>query len=183
MKITVPTLLLDKERCLKNLERMQQKALASQVEFRPHMKTPQSNGVGEWLRGKGITKIATSSLRMAVYYAKGGWKDITVAFPINVLEIDLINELAASIQLNILVESVESVQQVAKNLQQEVGVFIKIDAGYRRTGLAVGKMSTIRAVVNSISNIPKMTFKGFLMHAGHTYQTKNNLEKVKQIHN
>ncbi|MEL6720301.1 MAG: alanine racemase, partial [Bacteroidota bacterium] len=82
MKITVPTLLLDKDRFLSNLERMQQKARANQIDFRPHMKTPQSNGVGDWLKAKGITKIAASSLRMAAYYAKGGWEDITVAFPI-----------------------------------------------------------------------------------------------------
>lgn len=182
MKITVPTLLLDKDRCLKNLDRMQQKAIHNQIAFRPHMKTPQSNGVGEWLQEKGITKIAVSSLRMAAYYAKGGWKDITVAFPVNILELDLVNELAADIRLNILVESVKSVQQVANHLQEEVGVFIKIDAGYGRTGLSTQKMRTVEQVVDSIANTPKMNFKGFLMHAGHTYKTRNNLEKVKQIH-
>ncbi|MEM0993158.1 MAG: alanine racemase [Bacteroidota bacterium] len=182
MKITVPTLLIDQERLLNNVRRMQQKTIRHQIAFRPHMKTPQSNGVGEWLRELGVEKIAVSSLRMAAYYAKGGWKDITVAFPLNVLEIDRLNTLATTVQLNILVESTETVAILAESLSSRVGVFIKIDAGYGRTGISSLDISSIEQVVQAIQQVERLNFKGFLMHAGHSYGTRNELDVISSIH-
>lgn len=105
---TTPTLLVDKNRCLKNIQSMLDKAEQNQIELRPHFKTHQSHEVGRWFRNLGVKKIAVSSLRMAAYFAADGWKDITVAFPTNILEIDLINALASKIKLNLLIQSKET---------------------------------------------------------------------------
>ena len=61
MDIVRPTLILDKEVCLRNIERMAEKAKAKNLLFRPHFKTHQSATVGEWFRDAGITAITVSS--------------------------------------------------------------------------------------------------------------------------
>jgi D-serine deaminase-like pyridoxal phosphate-dependent protein len=61
--------------------------------FRPHFKTHQSLELGNWFKDYGVTQITVSSLEMAEYFATQ-WNDITVAFPVNVLEINRINSLA-----------------------------------------------------------------------------------------
>ena len=114
--ITKPTLLLNEEIARSNIKRMVEKADRNNVKLRPHFKTHQSHEVGRWFREAGVDRITVSSLSMAGYFAHDGWDDITVAFPANLLEIDLINELASGIRLNLLVESVESAEFLAQNL-------------------------------------------------------------------
>ena len=101
MKITEPTLILDKKRCLANIEKMANKAKRNNINFRPHFKTHQSAEIGSWFRNFDVTSITVSSVRMAKYFAANGWNDITIAFPVNILEIGQINELALKISLNI----------------------------------------------------------------------------------
>src|SRR5664279_4243936 len=88
MKITVPTLLVDKQKCLANIKFMSDKAKKNNSTFRPHFKTHQSIEIGNWYKEFGVEKITVSSLRMAEYFTNTGWSDITVAFPVNILEID-----------------------------------------------------------------------------------------------
>lgn len=179
--IAIPTLLLDKQRCLRNIERMVEKAKANHIQLRPHLKTPQSLGVAAWFKDYGIHAAAVSSLRMAKYFANGGWNDITVAFPINILEASLVQELAANIQLNILVEASESLIYLAKHLTHPVGVFLKIDIGYHRTGIAHDNLEAIESILNTLSRHSIFHFKGFLTHAGHTYKTQT-LQEVQHIY-
>lgn len=168
-KIQVPTLLLDRGKCLKNIQRMAEKAHRNELIFRPHFKTHQSSNIGRWFRQAGVDQITVSSLRMAEYFANDHWLDITVAFPVNLLEIDLINRLAAYIQLNLLVESVESVQFLDRHLRHPVELFIKIDAGTHRTGIGMHEHDRIERLIDRISKSQRVKFAGFLAHAGHTY--------------
>ncbi len=104
-----PTLLLNKSRVLRNIEIMINKAARSEVRFRPHFKTHQSAAIGAWFQERGVAAITVSSVDMARYFANHGWQDITIAFPVNMREIDKINALAETITLHLLVEAEESV--------------------------------------------------------------------------
>lgn len=163
-----PTLLLDEPRCRANIATMAAKASSHGLIFRPHFKTHQSLALGRWFKEAGVTQITVSSLTMAEYFASD-WQDITVAFPVNILEIDTINRLAARITLNLLVESAEVAQLLAAGLRHAVGFFIKIDVGAQRTGIAANDSATIDAIVNTAAQSAKLRFMGFLTHAGHTY--------------
>ena len=179
--ISKPTLLLDKSKALKNIKRMAAKVNGSKVRFRPHFKTHQSAQVGEWFRNNGVNAITVSSVEMAMYFAQHGWKDITIAFPVNILEMDIINKLASSIQLNLLVESEETVAFLAKNLQAAIDVWIKIDVGYHRTGILWNKSEEVIGLADQINQSGKMIFKGLLTHSGHAYRAQSAAE-VKNIY-
>ena len=175
-----PTLVVNKEICLRNIERMALKAKENNLRFRPHFKTHQSAKIGEWFRLFGVDAITVSSVRMAEYFAANGWKDITLAFPLNILEIENINRLAAEIKLNVLVENNEGAKVLAEKTTHPLGVYLKIDTGYHRTGILSSKTNTINSLVKSISRNNKITFKGFLTHTGHTYETKSTDEIIKR---
>jgi len=181
MHITQPTLVVDKQKAIANIKKMAAKAKASNCIFRPHLKTPQSILVANWYKQFGIKKATVSSVQMAQYFAKSGWDDITIAFPLNVLEIQQINELAAKIQLNILLESIDALPFLEKGLSQSVGVFIKIDTGYGRTGITWDNTSKIQNLLNGITQNRLLNFKGFLCHAGHTYNARGK-DEILQIH-
>ena len=179
--ITKPTLLLDKQKCKRNIAMMFTKAATHHVSFRPHFKTHQSLEIGRWFKVLGVDKITVSSLEMAQYFSSE-WNDISVAFPVNILEIETINQLAEKITLNLLVESVESVRFLTQNAKHNIGIFIKIDVGYHRTGLSPTSTQQIAEILSEISASKSLCFKGFLTHAGHTYSCRTK-EEILAIHN
>jgi D-serine deaminase-like pyridoxal phosphate-dependent protein len=175
-KIISPTFLIDKKKCLQNIKNMVLKARRHNLKLRPHFKTHQSAEIGSWFRDFGINSIAVSSVEMANYFTKNGWDDITIAFPVNILETDKINKLAGNINLNLLVESAEVTEFLSNHLTYVTGIFIKIDTGYHRTGLSSENTAEIDKILAIIKSNPKLTFNGFLVHAGHTYFAKDKNE-------
>ena len=178
--ITKPTLLLDEKKCRKNIEAMCLKAINHRVSFRPHFKTHQSLEIGSWFKEFSIEKITVSSLEMAKYFAED-WNDITVAFPVNILEIDTINSLAQNIALNLLVESQESIAALESSLKHRVGAFIKIDTGYHRTGISPDHIEEIDRLARRMAQSDMFEFKGFLAHAGHSYKCRSK-EEIRLVH-
>ena len=169
LRITKPTLLLDKDRAQRNIDSMVAKARNSAVALRPHFKTHQSAVIGEWFHERGVRAITVSSVDMAIYFAENGWNDITLAFPVNLRQIEAINRLAKKIKLNLLLESVETASRLDKKLMAKVGAWIKIDAGYHRTGISWNDVGEITGLATLIQESHNLEYEGILTHAGHTY--------------
>ncbi len=182
-KITSPQLLLDKNICKRNIERMREKAFSKNLKLFPHFKTHQSWEVGKWCLDSGIDGIAVSSLKMAKYFAEaGGYTDITVSFPVNIREIDLINELAKKTNLTLLVNEEYSAKVLAHKLQSPVSIFIEVDSTYHRSGLGSEQTVKIEQILQSIESAAKMKFRGFYIHPGDSYHAPTIQEKA-VIHN
>lgn len=179
--IEKPTLILDEKKCKKNISDMFLKARAHALQFRPHFKTHQSLEIGSWFKDIGVNQITVSSVTMAEYFSSS-WNDITIAFPCNLREIDAINDLAEKITLNLMVESVESIAFLAKGLRAKVGIFLKIDVGYHRTGIDPANVILIDKILNVVDTNSLLIFKGFLGHAGHTYACRT-AKAIRQVHN
>jgi len=179
--IAEPTLLLDKQKCLLNISTMAEKAQKYDLTFRPHFKTHQSHEVGRWFRNAGVTKITVSSMKMAEYFAQDGWEDITVAFPVNIHEHERINRLAERITLNLLVVSLESIDQLGKIIKYSVNLFIETDTGYHRTGVLPENHAVLDAIPKRINAHAHLTFKGFLTHDGHSYKIRNDRNAILNI--
>ena len=176
MNILEPTLIVNKLQVIENISKIRKKAIKSSVRFRPHFKTHQSAEIGNWFKELGVNCITVSSVRMAECFKKAGWKDITIAFPVNILEIERINELAKSVQLNLLVESVETAKNLVEELKHSVKVWINIDTGYHRDGIEWNKTHKIIQVASLIHNARNMQLTGILTHAGHSYKARTRTE-------
>jgi D-serine deaminase-like pyridoxal phosphate-dependent protein len=174
-------LILDKQRVLRNIERMVRRAEEANVRFRPHFKTHQSAEIGEWFRAAGVSAITVSSFEMAVYFAKHGWSDITVAFPLNVLERQRVMSLSRSISLSILLDSANPLDVLNEAAEERISVWIKIDAGYGRVGLPWNATDQIVHLAGRIAESPNLSFAGILAHNGHSYYAKNR-DEIQRIH-
>ncbi|MDZ4714611.1 MAG: alanine racemase [Cytophagales bacterium] len=179
MNIVRPTLLLNETICRANIRRLAEKARRSGVVFRPHFKTHQSHDVGRWFREEGVTRCTVSSVRMASYFAADGWKDITVAFPLNPLETESINELAASIRLNLCVVNTASLTRLLTALKHPVNCLIEIDTGYRRTGVDPQDKATLDGILGVVASSELLRLEGFLTHAGESYTCRSGPEILK----
>ncbi len=160
---------------------MQQKAVAQKVIYRPHFKTHQSAAIAQWFAEGGTNKITVSSVSMANYFASHGWNDILIAFPLNLAEIEDITRLAAEIQLSVVVENIEAIRTLASTSISTIGVYLKIDAGYHRTGVPVEDHPMVQQLIDAIDKQPYLRFRGFVVHNGHTYHMSHP-QQVIDIH-
>ncbi len=175
-QIVKPTLLLDPHRCKANIHRLIEKTRAQQVTLRPHFKTHQSRLVGEWFREEGIDKITVTSVDMANFFADDGWRDITIAFPVNIRQTAEINELSAKVNLGLIVVDANTIDALGDKLQHKVALWIKIDVGTHRTGIAPSETDIIDTMLGKIHSHTHLHFAGFLAHAGQTYQGRSTNE-------
>lgn len=173
LNITKTTLLLDKSKAFANIEFMAKKAQRCGVRLRPHFKTHQSAQIGEWFRQHEIDAITVSSVEMAQYFARHGWRDITIAIPVNLREIDAINQLAQKVTLHLVVESQHSIDFLITHIKASVHIWFKIDIGYHRAGIDYGKTAEIVAMAQAVQQAELLQLAGILTHSGHTYKAKS----------
>lgn len=178
--IVSPTLVIDEDKCRRNIRHMADKARKAGVAFRPHFKTHQNLTVGNWFREAGTEKIAVSSLDMAALFARDGWQDIMVAFPVNIREINAINELAGQVDLSIMIADTDVIPFLRDNLTHAVGFYIKLDVGNHRSGFLPDDVAVLHDVIRHTGSSPMLRFKGFVAHAGQTYHTHslNDVHKI-----
>jgi D-serine deaminase-like pyridoxal phosphate-dependent protein len=172
----MPTLLLDKSKCLANIARMAGKAGQHQLSFRPHCKTHQSAEIANWFSDVGVSGITVSSFRMARYFADHGWNDILVAFPFNPLDLKELDQLAGKNKISILIENTETIPFLDK-LTQRVEFYIDTDTGYGRSGVRANETEVFEEIIKQSRKAGKLKFSGFYCHAGHSYKTSSQKQR------
>ncbi|MCB2211630.1 alanine racemase [bacterium] len=171
-QIQHPSLVIDEQQARANIRWMADKARNAGVRFRPHFKTHQSAAVGEWFRDEGVDRITVSSYSMARYFAEHGWSDITLAFPLNLRELAEIEQLASTIQLGVLVDSVIAVLALAERTQAPLNVWIKLDTGYGRAGVRWDQTQQLIDLASRITQTDHLRFAGLLTHNGQAYHVQ-----------
>ena len=125
----MPELIIDKQKCLSNIEKIAVTARENHLSFRPHFKTHQSAEIVNWFRDYGVSKITVSYFRMASYFASAGWTDILVAFPFDPTQLSTLNDLTSKTWISILLDNPETIPHLAQ-ITREVIFYIDIDTGY-----------------------------------------------------
>lgn len=171
-----PALLLDVERCKRNIKNMSRKVKSSGCEFRPHFKTHQSQAIGKWFRGEGVSGITVSSTEMALYFSQDGWDDITIAFPFYPGMLTQLQLLEKSTELRLFINSEDDLDLLNRDLINNFKVYIEIDTGSGRSGIPVSDSSKIRSLINKMSESGKAHFHGFYVHDGRTYTARGSDE-------
>lgn len=176
----MPELLLDKAKCLNNMERMARKAADRRISFRPHCKTHQSAEIAGWFRDYGVSKITVSSFQMAAYFAKNGWSDILVAFPLHPEDLKILEKVESECSVSLLLDNPDTLSFL-KNAARKLDFYIDIDTGYGRTGVKSEDLALLDDIIKKSERIPGLKFTGFYCHAGHSYKTVNNRQR-QEIH-
>jgi D-serine deaminase-like pyridoxal phosphate-dependent protein len=177
-KIKRPTLLLDEMKCRRNIAMMASRARSSPVKFRPHFKTHQSVTIGEWFREEGVSAITVSSVIMALHFAANSWKDITIAFPLNLREAEDVRELSLKAEVNILVSNNEHLSFVKNVIKNEAGCFIKVNTGNNRSGTDWDDTEELMRIAESLNGSKYLRMAGLLTHAGHAYKASSRNEII-----
>ena len=175
MNFSTPTLIVNKTIALNNLDRMIDVANKNNLILRPHFKTHQSIEIGNWFKEKGVTSITVSSIKMAEFFSSE-WDDITIAFPLNILEIDKLNLMIRGNRVKLLIDSISPLKILDSQLEDSIEIYLKIDVGYNRAGLKVEEKQKIKSIIEFCKSTKKISFLGFLAHFGDSYKSRNKVE-------
>ncbi len=180
--ISEPTLLVFKTTCQSNIRQIKRKADADGVILSPHFKTHQSATVADWFKAEGVDHCTVSSFTMAEKFARVGWRNILVAFPLNVRELFRLQQLCEENTVGIFVNSLETLSYLeGVSFSTKPEVWIEIDTGQQRSGISVGEVEKIQELAEAILNTSNLTLKGFYAHPGHSYHCRSVAE-IQQVH-
>lgn len=171
-----PVLILDTNRCKRNIARLIKRARESNCDFRPHFKTHQSKTIGHWFRNAGVTGITVSSVSMAKYFIDDDWQDITIAFPFFPHQLEGLKDIEKEANLRLFINSVDDLELLNSELVNPFKFYIEIDPGAGRSGVSYKNTDLILKLIESSIHYKKCTFHGFYVHDGRTYTARSKDE-------
>jgi D-serine deaminase-like pyridoxal phosphate-dependent protein len=170
--LQTPAFLVDRNIVEQNCARMREKALASDVFFRPHVKTHKTIEIARMQHGGALGPITVSTLAEGEFFAEAGFEDITYAVPIPPEKLDRAAALAAKIErLNILIDSEPALRAIEEK-KAVFDVFLKVDCGYHRAGVDPDRPESVR-LAKAIAQSRYVRFQGLLTHAIRTTRRRS----------
>ncbi len=170
--LVTPTLLLDRVRLDRNIQRLAARAQRLGVVLRPHMKTAKSIEVARRVFPDGPGPITVSTLAEAEYFAGYGFHDITYAVglsPASALRAMEISRRTGA-ELKLLLDTVEQADALAA-VRGATGVtpsvLIELDCDDHRGGLKPNDPRLIEVADRVVGSGAKLV--GVLAHAGESY--------------
>lgn len=173
--LPTPVLLLDRQRLLRNIKRMRDRAARLNVILRPHLKTAKSAKVAELCHDGAKGPITVSTLAEAAYFATAGFRDITYAVPIapqKLLQVAAI--IKSGVDLKIITDNITIAEAIAakgREIDVSFRTLIKIDCGLGRAGIA-SDAPELLPLAAALSQ-PGAQLAGVMTHAGHSYGAKS----------
>ncbi|MBN2776920.1 MAG: alanine racemase [Bacteroidales bacterium] len=189
-KISSPKLVISTEIAKQNIDKMMSK-LPETCTFRPHFKTHINKITAKLFKEFGIKKITVSSVEMALYFRQLGFREITIAFPVNPREQRSLNKLGSNTTLALCFSNLKSAQIFSKFKGVKANAWIEIDTGYNRSGILWNDLKQIEECIQTITKSENLSFTGFLTHNGETYSlnkesdildsSQKSIDKMKQL--
>ena len=169
--LRTPSVLLDRPRLERNLDRMQAAAQARGLRLRPHAKTHKSPELARMQIERGAVGICCAKLGEAEVFAAAGISDIRLAYPLNPVNADRVLRLLDRTALSFIVDDLDVARGWSGVMQaagREVDVLVKVDVGFHRCGIDPDGRGAAE-IVARIAELPGLRFRGLLSHAGHAY--------------
>lgn len=183
--LPTPAFVVEKATLNRNCARMRDKAQASGVAFRPHVKTHKSVEIGRIQHGGATGPITVSTLAEAEAFARDGFRDITYAVPLAPArdKLDRAATLASRIdRLSVLIDSdraLRALEEYAGSHGLVFDVFLKVDCGYHRAGVDPSSPDSVQLAMR-MARSEGVRFQGLLTHAGHSYHART-IEEIRRV--
>ncbi len=176
--IQTPAVVVDRPRLEANLRRIQAVATTNGVGLRPHIKTHKCLEIARLQLAGGAVGLTCSKPDEAAVFIADGAPSVTVAYPLVDAErparlMALAREHGCALRFIVDGEvGVEAIGAAAAREGRETGVFVKIDVGLHRVGLAEDDPRLV-PLARRVAGTRHLRFQGLLAHAGHAYGAGN----------
>ena len=171
-QLDTPSLLIDRERLLKNLADMQRYADSYGVQLRPHTKTHKMPAIAKLQLQQGACGVAAAKTGEAEVLAENGLQDVFIANEIvGEQKLRRIAALAArGVTISFSVDTpcqVTQAEQVFAAQNVSVPVLIEIEVGENRSGVI--EEADFLTLLDTLRTCPHVIFGGIFSHDGNSY--------------
>lgn len=181
--IPTPSLVLDRAKLTRNIQRMAKTVNSKGATLRPHMKTAKSIDVARLATEGQAGGIAVSTLKEAEYFASYEIRDIQYAVcvvPDKLARVAAIQQSGARVTL--ITDSLEVARAICargRELNQMFFVQAELDSGEGRSGVSPDSEELLE-IARTLETATHASFAGVMTHAGHSYgcRTLSELDAV-----
>lgn len=170
--LETPSLLIDRDIALANIQMMQEKADSLGLKLRPHIKTHRMPYFAKLQLEAGACGIACAKIGEAEVMADHGIPDIFIANEvIGIDKYERLKELHRRIHVRIGIDNevqLAQMEQVFATEARPLEVLIEYEVGEVRTG--VTNEDQLVQLVRAIQACEHVVLKGIFSHEGHTYK-------------
>jgi D-serine deaminase-like pyridoxal phosphate-dependent protein len=170
--VETPALLLYRDVMERNLKHMADRAKRLGVALRPHIKTHKCLELGRRQEAHGARGVTVSTLSEAEAFARGGFTDLTWAFPLDRTHLPRVQRIAEQATVRVILDDLETAKAVSGT---GLHVWLKVDCGYHRAGVDPSSRYGLE-VARELGAERGITFDGILSHSGHAYRTRSKDE-------
>lgn len=178
-ELPTPALLIDRQRLVRNLDRMQARAEANDVALRPHIKTHKCVEIARLQKERGARGITVATVREAEVFVEAGFDDVRIAYPMVGRERhERILRLMERAQVSFCVDTAGGMKQASVFYAEhgrEVDVLMEVDVGHGRCGVWWESGEALD-LARLIHDQPGLHLSGILTHAGQAYRGPNEGE-------
>ena len=180
-ELPTPAVLIELAVLEANIARQAGRAREAGVALRPHCKTHKSPQIGRMQLKAGAKGISLAKTSEAEVFAKEGFDDIFLAYPIVGLgKPERLLALSERIRLSVGFDSFEGARALSAvfgRAARRLDVVLKIDCGYGRVGVPPEKAAEL---AGRVGQLPGLTLAGVFTHGGQAYaaQSPGQTEKA-----
>ncbi len=131
--------------------------------WRPHLKTAKMPAIVELLMAHGVVQFKCSTTLELLIACQAGAEDVLLAYPVMGANAVRAKEIARKFPRTAVSVLVEDAQQAALWKGSGIGVFIDVNSGMNRTGIAPARVTEIRQLARDLG--PQ--FRGVHFYDGH----------------
>lgn len=169
--LDTPFLLVNKQKLLKNLDRLRHKIEGLGADLRPHFKTMRALEAAPYLLPNKTSPITVSTIKEAEALADEGYNNIVYAVGISANKLPhVLNLVEKGIDLIVLLDSpgqAHLLNQFSADNQCAISALIEIDCDGHRGGIAPDDPKLLE--IAQLLHHGAAHFKGILTHAGESY--------------
>ncbi len=164
-----PALLFDADAIERNLQLMLKTVGGDATKLRPHIKTHKCREILERQLALGIRQVKCATIAEAELSALAGVPDVLVSYPLvgpNAARFLRLIDAYPDTTFSALVDSEAALDGFARSGHAPVNLFIDLDCGMHRTGVAPGKAV---ALAKALVARPELRFAGLHAYDGHIH--------------
>jgi D-serine deaminase-like pyridoxal phosphate-dependent protein len=166
--VETPALLVDLDRLDANLDRAADYAARHGLALRPHVKTHKSTYVAAAQLRRGARGLTCATPREAEVMSEE-CDDLLIAYPpVASPRARRLAALPSTVRLTVALDSEQAATELARaarDARREVGVYVELDLGMRRVGVA--SVDAAVALARYVSEIDGLRFEGLAFYPGH----------------
>jgi D-serine deaminase-like pyridoxal phosphate-dependent protein len=168
--LSTPSLLIYTEMVEANISAALRMLNGDLNRWRPHLKTAKLGWTMRRIVARGITRAKCATTLELVTAIEAGFDDLVISFPLMGANAARVREIAAAHPEVRISTIVESGKQIDEWPGSSVGVFVDLNPGMNRTGMAEENLEEVRELIGQIQKAG-VRFCGLHHYDGHIHNT------------